>query len=294
VRVLVDGGGNMLQGEPKGATASELNRTVCWLASQPHVELLRTRNPYSRFDHRKLVVADGRVAWSGGRNFTQSAFFTAHDFTYTLAGPLAGQIAELFEEFWRDQGGTPCGPLPPSPPPADANSAARVVRTRVTQRQLQQSVYLAVERARHHVYVENPYFSDSRLQLLLAEARRRGADVRAVMTLADDSEAVNHANRVVANRLLRAGVRVYVYPGTTHAKALAVDGVWAYAGSGNFDPLSFRHNRELGLAIGGGPIIAEMEDRLFRADFRPEWELTEPLTVTAFDHLLDFLAGTFF
>jgi phosphatidylserine/phosphatidylglycerophosphate/cardiolipin synthase-like enzyme len=114
------------------------------------------------------------------------------------------------------------------------------------------------------------------------------------MTLADESEATNRANRAVANRLLKAGVRVYVYPGMTHAKALAVDGVWAYCGTGNFDPLSFRHNRELGLAVGGGPFIAELEDRLFLADFRPEWELTEPLPVTAFDRLLDFLAGTFF
>ena len=58
---------------------------------------------------------------------------------------------------------------------------------------------------------------------------------------------------MTANRLLRAGVRVYLYPGMTHVKATTVDGLWAYLGTGNFDALSLRHNRELGLAVGRRP-----------------------------------------
>ena len=113
------------------------------------------------------------------------------------------------------------------------------------------------------MYVENPYLSDSHLIYLLAKARRRGADVRVVLTLKSDTQIFDHANRVTANRLLKAGVRVYLYPGNTHIKAMAVDGVWAYTGTGNFDNLSLRHNRELGLAVFDGPAIRELEERGF-------------------------------
>ena len=64
--------------------------------------------------------------------------------------------------------------------------------------------------------------------------------------LQSDSPVYDHSNRVTANRLLKAGVRVYLYPGMTHVKALAVDGVWAYTGTGNFDTLSLRAARSSG------------------------------------------------
>jgi phosphatidylserine/phosphatidylglycerophosphate/cardiolipin synthase-like enzyme len=111
-----------------------------------------------------------------------------------------------------------------------------------------------------------------------------------VLTLNSDSSFYDHANRVTANRLLREGIRVYLYPGVTHVKATAVDGVWLYTGTGNFDNLSLRHNRELGVAISAGPAIDELEERLFRADFQDEWELTEPLPVTPLDRLYELLA----
>lgn len=292
VRVLVDGGGNLNQGEPKTASAEEVNRAVCWLAKQPHVTVVRTRNAAFRFDHRKLVVADGRVAWTGGRNFIQAAFTTEHDLTYTLGGPLAAELAQRFEQFWQRQGGSPEVPVPAATPAEAPNATARLVATNAVERSLARTVYDAVEHAERHVYLENPYFADSHLIYRLARARQKGADVRVVLTLDSGSPVFNHSNRVTANRLLKAGVRVYLYPGMTHVKALAVDGVWAYTGTGNFDNLSLRHNRELGLAVVAGPLIREIEERVFLADFRPEWELTEPLPLTPLDYLYELLAAT--
>jgi cardiolipin synthase len=116
-------------------------------------------------------------------------------------------------------------------------------------------------------------------------------DVRAVFTFSTRNDEVNRANRVVATRLRRAGVRVYVYPIMTHVKAAAVDGCWAYLGTGNFDMLSLRHNREIGLSVSAGPLIEEVEERLFETDFRPEWELTHPLPLTCYDYLCELLAS---
>ncbi len=292
VRILVDGGGNLLFAQPQSASTAEVNEAVCWLARQPYVELIRTRNPFGRLDHRKLVVADGKVAWTGGRNLTEVGFFRRHDVSWKLTGPLVGELEDRFEQFWCEQGGTPAEPLPPGQ--ADpVNAGGRLVYTEPGERSLRQAVYQAVDGASHHVYLENPYPTDNGLIVKLAKARRRGVDVRVVLTVQEETSAINHANRVLANRLVRAGVRVYLYPGLLHTKALAVDGCRVYLGTGNFDGLSLRRNHELGVVIEAGPLIAEAEERLFLPDFRPEWELTAPLRLSPVDYFYEVVAGAF-
>jgi len=149
VRVLIDGGGSLIQGEPKDASAGEVNAAVCWLAQQPCVQVVRVRNPYARFDHRKLVLVDGRPAWSGGRNFTWEAFRIAHDLSYTLVGPLTGVMVERYERYWQEQGGPPGPPTPPPAPSDAANARARLVRTRPYESTLARTVYAAVRNAKH-------------------------------------------------------------------------------------------------------------------------------------------------
>jgi cardiolipin synthase len=291
VRVLIDGGGNLIHGPPCCTTAHEVNEVLGWLGVQPNVEVLRTRNALARFDHRKLMIVDGRIAWTGGRNFTLSSFFEYHDVSFALEGSLVRDLSASFEEAWQNSGGHPR--LPGTGPVlevAGVNGWARVVGTGRKRNDLASVLYRAVDRSAHHVYLENPYFTDTLLWCKLAKARRRGADVRVVFAHDSQSRVIDKAMRVTANRLLRAGVRVYMHPGTTHVKAASVDTRWAYLGTGNFDKLSLRRNNEVGIAIGAGPLIEEVEQTLFMPDFRPEWEVTEPLTVTLGDYLCEAFA----
>lgn len=292
VRVLVDGGGNLIFGRPFGAGAAQVNRAVTTLARNSYVEVVRTRNPYARFDHRKLVLADGVIAWSGGRNLVARAFREQHDLSFTVAGPLAGDLAEIFERFWREQGGrSQQSGVRGQQPAYLANAEACLVRTAPTDHQLQRALYDAVDHARAYLLLENVYFCDSHLVYKLAQARRRGVDVRVVLTVTSTNGPINASNRVIANRLYRAGVRVYLYPGMTHVKAAAADGHWAYLGTGNFDALSLRHNHEIGLTVGSGPVIQELEERLFVPDCNPAWEMKGPLPLCATDYLCELLAG---
>lgn len=296
VRVIVDGGGNLLQGQPREASAGEVNAVVCWLAQQPHVQVIRNRTPFFRFDHRKFVLIDGRMLWSGGRNFTSESFRKAHDLTYLLTGPLTAELATRFERSWEEHGGPPGSLRAPGNcemPAPEPNTQVRLVRTRPYESDLARAVYTAVDRARHHIYVENPYFTDNRLMVKLMQARRRGVDVRVVTTLESGSSFTDIVNRVTVNRLLKAGIRVYLYPGLTHVKALSVDGLWAYIGTGNFDALSLRHNREFGVAVSHGPLVTTLEDQLFLADFQAEWKVTNPLPTCGFEYLVE-LIGNFF
>ncbi len=327
VRILVDGGGNLIFGAPRHAHAGDVNGVVTRLAEQPNVEMIRTRNPFGWVDHRKLVVADRQRAWTGGRNFTHKSFFEQRDLTATLEGPIVDALAKDFDEFWEEQGGSGRdvavsggfslathgeGPTEPGAARSPARQELRVpelatcaagsreapaatrvrqVYTRPRQHQIERMLYYVVDHARHHIYIENYTFCDGLLVYKLAQARQRGVDVRVVLTLSDCTAALNHANRVIANRLLAAGVRVFVDPGMTHTKAAAVDGCWAYVGSGNFDPLSLRRNYELGLAITDAALVLDMECRLFEADFRPEWELREPLPLSLRDYFWEVVAS---
>ncbi|MCI0457775.1 MAG: phosphatidylserine/phosphatidylglycerophosphate/cardiolipin synthase family protein [Gemmataceae bacterium] len=342
VRVLIDGGGNLFFGEPDEACASQVNGVITRLARHPHLEVVRIRNPLARYDHRKLVLVDGCVAWTGGRNFSHPAFFEHHDLSFVFEGPLVPRLQEHFEEYWRTQNGPSCGAVhhalaeatrdrparlgtpvdtppvrlsPPAlahaPPPGTVPSApaetlpepadraqcrtpntwARLLYSEPCNRQIAQALYRAVDMARHRVYVQNVYLTDSRLVYKLAQARRRGVDVRVVLTVHSTTEMINRNNRVVANRLFAAGVRVYLYPSMTHVKAVTVDGCWAYIGTGNLDALSLRHNYELGLSVTGCPLIAQLEERLFLPDFRPEWEMTRPLSTSPLDHLAELIAS---
>jgi cardiolipin synthase len=315
VRVLVDGGANLifapdpatdpLPGSPpsttsrreKPKTASEVNRAVCWLAQQPGVELIRIRNPFAHFDHRKLVLIDGQSAWAGGRNFTQPGFFVRHDLSLTLQGSLVAEWQTMFENYWYDQGGqSACVHIPirEGPvPPIIANAAGRLVSSGPTEHSLSKELYHAIDHARSFVYLENPYLTDNGVIVKLARARRRGVDARVLFTIRSDTPSINHSNKVTANRLLAAGVRVYLYPDRIHTKAALVDGCWAYLGSGNFDLLSLHRNHELGIVFGPGPVLAELDQVLFQPDFNPDWELHAPLPLTAADRAYEMLAAFF-
>lgn len=300
VRVLVDGGGNLVFGRPRHHHENDVNCVVERLARTPNVEVIRSRVAFGRVDHRKLVLVDGQVAWTGGRNFTHASFFDQHDLSFTVQGPLVAELQQVFAAFWQEQGGE----NPTRSTSADArgpalalgagapNARAQLLTTAPMQHEIEQLLYELVDRAQQRVYLENYTLCDSLLVYKLGQARRRGADVRVVLSLSPECTPwLNRANRVIANRLLGAGVRVYIYPGMTHVKAATVDGCWAYLGTGNFDPLSLRRNRELGFAIAACPLVEELEQVLFEPDFCPQWELREPLPLSPADYVCEVLAG---
>jgi cardiolipin synthase len=293
VRVLVDGGGNLIFSHARPGV--DVNAAVCALASHPNVEMVRTRDPFCCFDHRKLVIADGCRAWSGGRNLTHKSFYGQRDVSLVVSGPLVVDLQQCYEEAWQEQGGraecgvrsAQCGVKESTP--HSANAWARLIKTTSCGNNLAPEVYHAVDTAQHYIILENGYLSDGRLVCKLAEARQRGVDVRVVLTLSSKESVVDCANRVTANRLRAAGVRVYVCPRMTHMKAGVIDGCWAYLGTGNYDALSFRHNCELGMVIGAGPLLHEMQERLFAVACRPEWELTKPMRVSVADYFGEML-----
>ena len=274
VRLLVDRGGWLIHNP---AAASHLPTFLDRLRAIRGITVIEPDDSFLRFDHRKLAVIDGRIAWTGGMILTEVARRSWENLAFLAEGPVVAQYAAVFEDRWREVGGLPAGPIMVDHSVSVSNSQVRMIRTDTRDRSLKATIYHAIDHASHHIYLENPYFSDTIMAEKLIAARRRGVDVRVVVTLRGNIPRLNQYVSLTATRLWKGGVRVFLAPGMTHVKAMSVDGVWAYLGTGNFDELSLRNNREVGLALISPAIVSALDQNLFLPDMVRAEELTAPI-----------------
>ena len=90
--------------------------------------------------------------------------------------------------------------------------------------------------------------------------------MRVILPFRGDSTVMDYSNVVAANTMFRNGIRVFLYPGFTHAKAAIYDG-WACVGSANLDKLSLRVNEEFNLATSDRETVRALQRQLFDPDF---------------------------
>lgn len=262
VRLLVDRAAFLIHNP---AAARNEGTFLDALRAVPNVTVIEPPDPFFQFDHRKLAVFDDRLVWSGGMILTEVARRRWENLAFLAEGPIVASYSRVFEERWREVGGAPAtlDLAAAETAPIVSNAVVRMVRTDVRSRSLKETVYHAVDHARHHIYLENPYFSDTLLADRLIAARKRGVDVRVVVTLRGNVAKLNRYVTLTANRLFRGGVRVSLAPTMTHVKAMSIDGVWAYIGTGNFDELSLRNNREVGLSVTSPDVVRTLDQSVF-------------------------------
>ena len=264
------------------------------LEFRPLSPLRRRFNPLrlNDRDHRKLVVADGRVALLGGVNMSRvyenprsagAAADAAKAFWYDAAvrieGPPVAEVQKLFFRNWERQGG---GRLPQGddfPTLAEAgNEVVRIDGSAPRQRrQLYfESLKAAVSAAQSRILLSTGYFVPTHRQWrLLAEAAERGVTVDLVLAGYSDLPSCTRAARALYGRLLKRGVRIHeLKDGVLHAKVTTIDGVWTAIGSSNLDRRSFVYNNEID-AIVLGRATAEPIEAMLR-----EWiSHAEPITL---------------
>jgi cardiolipin synthase len=132
-----------------------------------------------------------------------------------------------------------------------------------------------IRHARKTIYISAAFFiPPRRLRRLLIEAATHGADVILLVTEHSDFWIADWAFLSYAVRLLKGGVRIFLYlPTVLHTKTTVIDGAWGTVGSCNMDPLSFFHNREANLIVKDRDALARME-KDFLADLEQSRELT--------------------
>jgi cardiolipin synthase len=214
-------------------------------------------------DHRKIVVVDRRVAFSGGMNIadeysggsggsggkTNLAWRDTHA---RVEGPAAWEMATVFSEGWNDAGSMPIE-LQPLEAPEDAPARVLVLDSRPGRGHEETASALAavVAAARERVWVTNAYFAPRRRAIdTLAAAVRRGVDVRLLLPGVSDVPIVRHAGHGWYDLLRGAGVRVFEYqPAILHAKTAVVDDYASLIGSSNLDFRSFHLNAECNFLV---------------------------------------------
>lgn len=236
-------------------------------------------------DHRKLLIVDGSVAFTGGINisgvYSSSSFGRKRnrepsresgwrDTHVAVRGPVVNQFRELFDAAWRGQHCPQAEVAGPAFRPASAGSmAVRLIAADplAERSELYVALLSAMSHARQRIWLTYGYFvPDEGVLQALQAAAARGVDVRLMLPGFSDFWAPFHAGRSHYSRLLDAGVRIYERrDALLHAKTAVIDGVWSSVGSTNLDWRSFVHNYEADLMVLDREFGSQMED-LFMLD----------------------------
>jgi cardiolipin synthase len=261
-----------------------------------HVERLRTAGcKIARFNapkwyaleevnyrtHRKILVADGEIGFTGGAGIGDHWRGNAQDKDHwrdtqiRMQGPIVRLLeAAVYENFIEAAGDVTPELDPPGATP-EAGAPAFLVRSSPTggSNDLKRLYLLAIASARRTLDITTPYFvSDESSEWALEEAVRRGVKVRLLVEGdVTDAVPVKYASREKYERLLETGIEIYEYqPTMMHTKVLVVDGTFSMFGSANFDNRSLELNEELNVAVTSADLarrlLDDMEADLKRAE----------------------------
>jgi cardiolipin synthase len=228
--------------------------------------------------HRKILVVDGRIAYTGGAGIGDE-WLEWRDTQFRIEGPVVAQVQAAFIENWIEVTGRVLHGEEYFPPlsPAGAQAAQFIVTSPGGGSESMQLMYLlSIAAATQSIRLSAAYFvpDDVEIRTLVAAAKR-GVRVQIIVPgVVTDSPAVRRASRSTWGELLRAGVEIYEYqPTFFHCKVMVVDDLWVTLGSSNFDDRSFSVNDEANLNVHDRAFAVE-QARIFEEDLRSSRRVT--------------------
>ncbi len=234
--------------------------------------------------HRKLLIVDGCVGFSGGVGIADEWLGNAQskehwrDTVVRVEGPVVTQMQFAFMDNWVKSRGELLTGLDYFP----SVERAGTCRTQVIKSSPSEGIssvkllyIVSIVSATTSIYISNAYFVPDRDTIRALEgAIRRGVDVRVIVPGEhNDVPIVRQASRWLYEFLLGRGIRIFEYqPTMMHAKTMVVDGIWSTLGSSNFDDRSFRLNDEVNVNIYDEAIAQQMET-MFLDDLKVSEEI---------------------
>ena len=271
-----------------GSARARLRRFFQQYANRPNlkivgftqVHLLKRQFQLNLRNHRKILVVDGTVGFTGGMNFYDAYRSrpnqpATHDYHFRIEGPTVLELQYSFLRDWYYMTDEPTEQLlaptffPHTEPIGD--TPVRLLNngpTATESETLLDALFAAITGARHQVLIVTPYFVPPEdLQRALRCAALRGVNVKVLVPTVNNHPYVGYASRALYEGLLDAGVRIFEAPPPfLHAKAMLVDDVIAWVGSANFDARSLRLNYETSLVVMDERFVAALK-RVVLADF---------------------------
>ncbi len=222
-------------------------------------------------DHRKLLIVDGRVGYTGGINLADEYINETHPFGHwkdcglRLEGDAVFSMTIMFRAMWNlirkdaepvplppaTELGAGCGYVQPfTDCPLDSENVSETV------------FFNMISRARKSVYIMTPYLIlDTTMRAVLCAAAKSGIDVRIITPGIPDKKYVFAVTRANYDELLEAGVRIYEYtPGFIHSKVVCVDLESAVVGTVNMDFRSLYLHYEDGVYLYNADAIAQVAE----------------------------------
>ncbi|MGJ7918390.1 cardiolipin synthase [Massilia sp. LXY-6] len=246
-------------------------------------------------NHRKLMVVDGRIAFTGGINisstYANSSLFRSHqradkvdgskvgwrDTHVKIEGPAVAPLQWSFVNLWVQQEG---GELPkadyfPALPPAGDKLIRVLAGNPEGDSDIYKALVVAISEAKKSIHITSAYFvPDQQIVDALAGAAGRGVDVKLVLPGVSDHSMIRYAGQAFYDQLLKAGVKIFeLQVAVLHAKTAVIDGGWSTIGSANIDRRSFLHNYELNVVVMDPAFGRDMESA-FNEDLRDSKEVT--------------------
>ena len=232
-------------------------------------------------NHRKILVIDGAVAFTGSQNLIEPGYNKPKnhklgrewvELVARVEGPVVSSLNLLFATDWYSETGVKLAEELGTAPPPMGEIEAQVIPSGpgfVTENNLRAFTTL-LYCAQRRLSITSPYFvPDESLLYAITTAAQRGVDVELFVSEAGDQFMVYHAQRSYYEALLRAGVRIFMYPAPAilHSKFFSVDDDVAVIGSSNMDMRSFGLNYEVSLMLLGPEVVAEMRkvEDIYRA-----------------------------
>ena len=222
-------------------------------------------------DHRKIMVIDGQIAFTGGVNLADEYINKIVRFGYwkdsgvRLEGPGAASLANIFLTFWKakypDEDLDAGCDLPAAVPVETDCLVQPFADTPVDREAVAKNVYLElINQAQKRLYICTPYLIlDNDLLSCLRLAAKRGVDVRIYTPGVPDKPTIYQLTRSYFPHLLRAGVKIYSYtPGFLHAKTWLVDDRIAAVGTVNLDYRSLYLHFENSVLLYGGAVLGDV------------------------------------
>ena len=276
VKILLDAVGSSTIGDE---ILEILEKGKCQLAWYNPVRLYNLGR-FNNRTHRKSLIIDGRLAFTGGAGIADHWMGHAQDKDHwrdtqiLIEGSGVVPLQTGFAHNWLQATGElitgfefypafekPAGALPIQTILSSPETGASTART---------FYYLSIAAARRRIYIANPYFvpDQGAIDLLLA-ARKRGVDVRIMVAGIHNDNWLARQNSIrLYGPMLKAGVHILEYNHTMlHQKTMVVDGVWSTVGTTNFDSRSFAHNEENNVCVCDRELSRQLEE-IFMADVK--------------------------
>lgn len=221
------------------------------------------RRQASRIDlrnHRKIVVIDGKIAYTGSQNIVNDDYghkdLIWQDLMARLSGPVVQELQTVFLEDWNFRTDKLIEEQDIFPSPVlsgDVHAQVLPSGPNFPVENYQRLVVAVLYSARERVIITTPYFiPDEPFLQAMQVVAQRGVEVNLIIPRKTDHPLVDMAGQAYFEELLEAGVQIFAYKaGLLHAKTMSVDDSIAFLGSSNFDIRSFSLNFEVNLLLYG-------------------------------------------